>query len=125
MSRSLQVSTKSLAALLSGIGNGAADQLTGIAAFAVLRQGIDAEDHLPCTVFVVHTGVFVHCIGQIWLVRDKPIDKRDQLVGVIQQPEVIAVILNPLDKFLFGCRFGRWKAGDFCRGDGSSVFSSA
>ena len=113
---------KSLAALLSGIGDGTADQLTGIAAFAVLRQGIDAENHLPYTVFVVHTGVFVHFIGQIRLVRDKTVHKRNQLVGIVQQPEVVAVILDPLDKFLFGCRFGRWKAGGFCHGDGSNVF---
>ena len=66
---------KSLAALLSGIGDGTANQLTG-----------------------------------------------KQLIPLIQQPEVIAVILDPLDKFLLGCRFCRRKAGGFCRGDGSNVF---
>ena len=116
---------KSLAALLSGIGDGTANQLTGMAAFAVLRQGIDTENHLPCTVFVVHTGVFVHCIGQIRLVRDKPIDKRNQLVGVVQQPEVIAVILNPLDKFLLGCRFCRRKAAASAAAMAAMSFSSA
>ena len=117
---------KSLAALLSGIGDGTANQAHRHSRVCgLLRQGIDAENHLPCTVFVVHIGVFVHFIGQIRLVRDKPTSTNAiSFVGVIQQPEVIAVIL---DRSTNSARLPLSAGGSsgFCRGDGNNVFSSA
>ena len=91
---------KPLAALLPGIGNGPAEQLPRQAVPAVLRQRVDAEDHLPRALLVVQGGVLVHHIRQVRLVRDKAVHKGKQLIPLIQQPKVIAVILYSVDKFL-------------------------
>ena len=88
------------------------DQFSGIALFPVGRERIDTEDHLPCAVFVVHGSFLIHFIGQILFIRDKAINKGDELVIFEHQPEIVTVIPETLRKFLLCGSFGRRKA--FC-----------
>ena len=90
-------------------------QFSGIALFPVGRERIDTEDHLPCAVFVVHGSFLIHFIGQILFIRDKAINKGDELVIFEHQPEIVTVIPETLRKFLLCGSFGRRKALCFNR----------
>ena len=98
------------AVLLSGVVNGAAEQLPGIAVLAVFRQGVDPKDHLPRAVLVVHGGILVHLIGQIGFVRHETVHEGDQLVPLVQEPEMVPVVPDPLDELLRSGSFCRWEA---------------
>ena len=87
---------KPLAALLPGIGNGPAEQLPCIAVPAVLRQRVDAEDHLPRALLVVQGGVLVHHIRQVRLVRDKAVHKGKQLIPTQNGAALISVLPDML-----------------------------
>ena len=74
---------KSFAALDSGIGDGTLDEDSGIAMSAVFRDGIDAEDHLPGTVFLMESGMFIHFIGQVSHIGDHAVYKGNELLSLI------------------------------------------
>ena len=106
-----------LSPLLSRILNGTVEQFARVAVFPVLRQGVQTEEHLPRAIFVVHGCFRVHFIGQVGLVRHKAVEKRDELVALEHQPEVVAVIFDSLGEFLFCRRLGHGKALGFHRRD--------
>ena len=62
---------KTFAVLFLRVSNSLAKQRTCIP--AICRQYIDAENHLPRAVLVVHGGVLVHLIGQVRVIGDKTI----------------------------------------------------
>ena len=106
-----------LSPLLSRILNGTVEQFARVAVFPVLRQGVQTEEHLPRAIFVVHGCFRVHFVGQVGLVRHKAVEKRDELVALEHQPEVVAVIFDSLGEFLFCRRLGHGKALGFHRRD--------
>ena len=101
--------TKTVVAFLAAVGAGKKNLIVNdtldakFVKSAANIPGVDAEDHLPRALLVVQGGVLVHHIRQVRLVRDKAVHKGKQLIPLIQQPEVIAVILHSVDKFLL-CR---------------------
>lgn len=89
---------KTITTLPFGIEDCLSYQLTGIPMLAICRQRIDTENHLPRAVLVMHGGVLVHLIGQVRVIGHKPIHEGDELVTIIHQPEMIAVMSYSLSK---------------------------
>src|SRR5699024_5662281 len=79
------------AALGPGLGDDVFQQAGGAALAAVGGQGVHPEDHLPGAGFTVKGGVVVHLVGQVGGVGAHPVDKADDLLSVLQQPEVVGI----------------------------------
>ncbi len=76
---------------------------------AVRRQRIDAENHLPGTIFVVHLCILIHFISEVRLVGHKTIGEADQSAAEKYQPEMISIGAYALCKFLPRCGLCRRK----------------
>ena len=83
---------QSFAALGFCIGDGTLDEVSGIAMFAVLRDGVDAEDHLPGTGFLVELGALIHFIGQVSCIGNHAVYKSNELTFIKHEPEMITVM---------------------------------
>ena len=92
---------QTLPALGLCIEDGAFQQSGRHALTPVFRQCVDAEDHLPAALLVVSVGLRIEIVGQVGLVRHHAVHKADELFAVQHEPEVAAVIPQPLCKFLF------------------------
>ena len=93
---------KSFTALGSGIGDGALDEGSGTAMSAVLRDGVDAEDHLPGTVFLVEGGILIHVVGQVSRIGDHAVYKGNELIFIEHEPEMVTVMGQAVFKIAAG-----------------------
>ena len=91
------------AALRARVGDGALDELSRIAVPAVVWQRVHAEDHLPRAVRVVQRGVRGEVVREVGAVRDHAVHERDERAAVKHQPEVVAIVRQPVSEF-FPCR---------------------
>ena len=113
---------KSFAALGSGIGDGTLDEGSGIAMSAVFRDGIDAEDHLPGTVFLMESGMFIHFIGQVSHIGDHAVYKGNELIFIEHEPEMVTVMGQALFKIAAGGSLSGWEAFSLNSGDSVKIF---
>ena len=113
---------QSFAALGFCIGDGALDEVSGIAMFAVLRDGVDAEDHLPGTGFLVELGALIHFIGQVSCIGNHAVYKSNELTFIKHEPEMITVMGKAVFKIGTGSGLRRREAFCFDSGDSIKVF---
>ena len=90
---------KTFATLFFSVGYCLLKQLACIPMLAVCGQRIYAKNHLPRTAFVVHGGVLVHLIGQVRVIGHESVHERNEVVAIVQQPEMIPNMGNSLGKF--------------------------
>lgn len=102
------------ASLLFSSSRQGTDELAAITMTAVLRQCIQAEDHLPFAPFIVKLSLGIHVIGQIFLICDKTIDEADDFPFIVKKkPKMIAIISQAFLEFRLCCRFCRRKTSRF------------
>ena len=82
--------------LRAGVGNGALEKLSRIAVPAVVGQCVHAEDHLPRAVRVVQGCIGIEIVREVGAVGDHAVDERDERAAVKHQPEVAAVVRQPV-----------------------------
>ena len=69
------------------IADAPADQLSGTPPIPVFRYGIESEDHLPGSPWIMERGIGKHLIRQFRRIGDHPVQKSDQRLSVPQKPE--------------------------------------
>ncbi len=67
-----------------------------------LRHGVDAEDHLPGALFIVHGGIVIHLIPEVRLIGREPVDEPDDCAAVLEDPEMIRINPEPRREALSG-----------------------
>ena len=80
------------------------------------RNRIQSENHLPCAMFIMHICFLIHFICKIRKVCHHTVRKGNQFSLFKEEPEMIAVISEPLSERIFRRRLGRRKTLRFHRG---------
>ena len=94
---------QALSSLLPGVGNGRFQELPGIAMAAARRQGIDAENHLPGPLFVMHGRLSVHGVSQIPFIRHHAVDEGHEVpLFIEEQPEMGRIMGQAVPEFYNG-----------------------
>ena len=106
---------KTSPSFLFRIMDGAAEHYSRISFLPACRNRIQPENHLPCAMFIMHVCFLIHFVSKIRKVCHHTVRKRNQFSLFKEEPEMIAVISEPLFERILRRRFGRRKTLRFHR----------
>ena len=87
---------KTSPSFLFRIMDGAAEHYSRISFLPACRNRIQPENHLPCAMFIMHVCFLIHFVSKIRKVCHHTVRKRNQFSLFKEEPEMIAVINEPL-----------------------------
>lgn len=112
------------------VGDDLPQQTGGVAMALAGGGGVDAEDHPPGAVRVMHARIVVHGVGQVGQVGGEAVDHGDEFAvrgpaalrgPVDEQPEAVGVRGQPTAQGLAARGLGCGETGGLQRGDGIQI----